>query len=124
MSESTDELERVVFLNKLDPDAVDEYVDLHRDVPEHVTAAMERAGVADFRVYVRDDTAICVMEVRDVEEYLEVYVGDPEVEEWERRVNEYKREGIDVDGDGEQVPFMDEIWSFSPESGQSFSAPE
>lgn len=124
MSSQAADLERVVFLNRLDPNKVQQYVDLHREVPEHVTETMERAGVEEFQVYVRDDIAVCVLAVHDVDEYLDVYVGDPEIEEWERRVNDYKREGIDVDAEGEQVPFMEQIWSFTPADGQSFSAPE
>ena len=125
MSEDTsNDLERAVFLNRLNPDSVDDYVELHSEVPEFVPDAMESAGVKQFQVFVKDDIAICIMDVHDIDEYRDEYVQDPEIEDWERRVNEYKREGIDVDADGDQVPFMDEVWTFSPDEGQSFSRPE
>jgi L-rhamnose mutarotase len=122
--DSSTDLERAVFLNRLDPDNVEDYVDIHSEVPEFVPDAMESAGVERFQVFVKDDIAVCILDVHDLDDYRDVYVQNPEIEDWERRVNEYKREGIDVDADGEQVPFMDEIWSFTPDDGQSFSRPE
>jgi L-rhamnose mutarotase len=122
--DSSTDLERAVFLNRLDPDNVEDYVAIHSEVPEFVPDAMESAGVERFQVFVKDDIAVCILDVHDLDDYRDVYVQNPEIEDWERRVNEYKREGIDVDADGEQVPFMDEIWSFTPDDGQSFSRPE
>lgn len=125
MSEdTTDDLERAVFLNRLDPSRVDDYVELHREVPDFVPETMARAGVEAFQVFVKDDIAVCILEAHDLDEYLDGYVQDPDIEGWERRVNEYKREGIDVDADDEPVPFMEEVWSFTPGDGQSFTAPE
>lgn len=77
---------------------------------------MARGGVEEFELYVRDDIAVCILEVNDIDEYIETVTGDPDVEEWERRVVEFKREGVDVEvPEEEQIPFMDRIWSFQTE---------
>ena len=110
-------MERVAYVQQLDPDRVDEYVEAHDDVPSAVTDAMERGDVDWFDLFVRDDVAVCVAAVEDPEQFAETYDAaiedDPAVEEWERRVGEFKREGVDVEGE-EKIPFMDRIWSFEP----------
>jgi L-rhamnose mutarotase len=111
--------ERAVYVQRVDPDHREEYVDIHDEVPEGVTDAMERGGVTDFELYLRGDIAVCVLEAEDVDAYVETVTGDPAVEEWERRVAEFKQEGVDVDADpDEQIPFIDRIWSFSPDEGE------
>ena len=107
--------ERAVYVQRIDPDRRQEYIDAHDDVPEGVIDAMERGTVTEFELYVRGDLAVCVLEAEDVDAYLNVVTDDPEVEEWERRVAEFKREGVDVDApEDEQIPFMDRLWSFRP----------
>ena len=107
--------DRAVYVQRLDEERIDEYVDAHERVPDGVTAAMERGGVTDFEVYVRGDVAVCVLEAADLDAYLDEVTGAPAVEEWERRVAQFKDEGVDVDAPAdEQIPFMDRIWSFSP----------
>ena len=107
---------RAAFLQRIDPDKVEGYRELHEDVPEFVTDAMERAGVHDFRLFLRDEIAICVLDVEDPETYVEVMSADENMDEWERRANEYKDEGIDVDSaEEQQMPWMDEIWRFTPD---------
>lgn len=111
MTEGDSNTERHVYLQRIDPDWKDEYVEAHDDVPQGVMDAMERGGATDFELYVRDDIAVCVLEVHDIDEYLDAVTGDPAVEEWERHVAQYKREGVDVDAaEDEQIPFMDCIW--------------
>ena len=108
--------ERVAFLQRIDPEKVDGYRELHENVPDFVTDAMERAGVHDFRLFLRDEIAICFLEVEDHETYVEVMSADENIDEWERRANEFKDEGIDIESDEEQhIPWMDEIWRFTPE---------
>jgi L-rhamnose mutarotase len=108
--------ERAVYVQRIDPDEREAYVRAHDDVPDGVTAAMERGGVTSFDLFVRDDVAVCVLEAEDVDAYVEAVTGDPAVEEWERHVAQFKREGVDVDADpDEQIPFMDRIWSFRPD---------
>ena len=100
--------ERAVYVQRVDPDHRQEYIDIHDEVPEGVTDAMARGGVTDFELYLRDDIAVCVLEAEDLD-----------IEEWERHTAHLKREGVDVDADPEeQIPFMDRIWSFSPGDGE------
>ncbi|MFB6308192.1 MAG: L-rhamnose mutarotase [Haloarculaceae archaeon] len=113
MSEDT---ERAVYLQRIDPDRRDEYIRAHDDVPDGVTDAMERGGVEEFELYVRGDIAVCLLEAADIDAYLEAVTGDPDVEQWERHVAQFKREGVDVDAPpDEQIPFMDRIWEFRPD---------
>jgi L-rhamnose mutarotase len=111
------ETERAVYVQRLDPDQREAYVAAHDDVPAAVTDAMARGGVRSFDLFVRDDIAVCVLEAEDVDAYLDAVTDDPDVEEWERYVAQFKREGVDVDADpDEQIPFMERIWEFSPDS--------
>jgi len=111
---SSDDTERVAFLQLLEPDMTEGYKELHENVPAFVEEAMARAGVEDFRVFQREDVAVCVMDVTDADEYVEVMSEDEQMDGWERRANQYKRQGIDVDASpDEQIPWMEEIWHFS-----------
>lgn len=107
-TDSTD-LERVVLLQRLKPDAVDEYVAAHDDVPDSVVEAMQKGGVEGYELYVHDDIAVSVMDVRDLEEFEAVYESDPDNREWEERVGEFKRSGVDADD--MEMPVMERIWS-------------
>jgi Domain of unknown function (DUF718). len=108
-----DDTERAVYVQRIDPDEREAYVEAHDDVPEGVTEAMERGGVVEFQLFLRDDIAVCVLEAEDLDAYVDAVTGDPAVERWERHVAQFKREGVDVDApEDEQIPFMDEIWSF------------
>jgi L-rhamnose mutarotase len=111
------ETERAVYVQRLDPDQREAYIAAHDDVPEGVTDAMARGGVTAFDLFVRDDIAVCLLEAEDVDAYLEEVTGDPDVEEWERYVAQFKREGVDVDADpDEQIPFMERVWQFRPDT--------
>lgn len=108
--------ERAVYVQRIDPDRKQEYIDAHDDVPTGVTDAMERGTVTKFELYVRDDLAVCVLEAEDLDAYLDAVTDDSDVEMWERHVAQFKREGVDVDApENEQIPFMDRLWSFRPE---------
>ena len=111
-----DDTERAVYLQRIEEDQVEEYVEAHEDAPTGVTEAMERGGVEEFELYLRDGVAVCLLEAEDIDAYLDAVTGDPEVEEWERHVAQFKETGVDVDAPAdEQIPFMDRIWSFSPD---------
>ncbi|MFB6217891.1 MAG: L-rhamnose mutarotase [Halobacteriaceae archaeon] len=108
--------ERHVYVQHLDPDCVEEYRAAHETVPEGVRAAMERGGVTEFEVYLRGTTVVCILECEDLDAYLSAVEGDPAVEEWERRVAEFKTEGVDADAPPDEgIPFADPVWSFRPE---------
>jgi L-rhamnose mutarotase len=108
--------ERAVYVQRIDPDRREEYVEAHDDVPDAVTDAMERGGVSSFDLYLRDDIAVCILEAADVDAYLDAVDGDEEVAEWERYTGQFKQEGVDADADPEAgIPFMDRIWSFRPD---------
>lgn len=108
------ETERAVYVQRIDPEQQTEYVEAHEDVPPGVADAMERSGVEEFETYVRGDIALCILEIEDVDDYVETMNGDEAVEEWERYVSQFKRDGVDVDAD-EPVPFMKRIWSLADE---------
>lgn len=111
----TTELERAVYVQRIDPEHKAEYVAAHDDVPEAVTDAMQRAGVERFDLYVRDDIAICILEAPDIEAYNEEMAENQAVREWERHVAQFKIDGVDVDDESDEtIPYMDRIWSFEP----------
>lgn len=110
------ELERAVYVQRLDPDQREAYVKAHEDVPDAVTDAMERGGVMEFELYVRDDIAVCILECVDLDTYFGAVDGDEEVAEWERYTGQFKKEGVDAEVDSESgIPFMECIWRFDPE---------
>jgi len=107
--------ERAVYVQRLDPDRREEYVAVHDEVPDGVTDAMERGGVTNFELYVRDDLAVCLLECEDVDAYLDAVADDETVAEWEAYTGQFKREGVDPEADPETgIPFMDRIWRFTP----------
>ncbi len=111
----TTELERAVYVQRIDPEHTEEYVAAHDDVPEAVTDAMDRAGVARFDLYVRDDVAVCILEADDIDAYNEEMAENPAVRDWERHVAQFKTDGVDVDAESDEtIPYMDRIWSFAP----------
>ena len=110
------ETERVVYVQHIDPDHVDDYLEAHENVPEAVTDAMERGGVERFDLFVEGTVAVCVMDVEDLDAYEATIDGNEGVEAWERRVGEFKRSGVDPDApSGEQLPYATRIWSFESE---------
>ena len=112
----TDELERVVMLQRLDPDRVEEYLDAHEHVPEAVSAAMDRGGVKAFRLFVRDDISVAYIEVEDFASFNREYMNDPDCQDWEDHVAAFKLSGVDVEsGD---MPLMDEVWTFERVEGE------
>ncbi|PNW28619.1 UNVERIFIED_CONTAM: hypothetical protein BEN50_21050 [Euhalothece sp. KZN 001] len=112
MSESN----RAVYIQRLDPDQRQAYVDAHDDVPSAVTDAMERGGVRKFELYLRDAVAVCILECDDLDAYLDAVDGDEAVAEWERYAGQFKREGVDADADPKSgIPFMECLWRFEPE---------
>ena len=112
------ETERAVYIQRLDPEQREQYVAAHDDVPEAVTDAMERGGVTEFELYVRDDIAVCILDAVDVEAYLDAIDGDERMAEWERYTDRFKREGVDADAaPDEGVPFMERVWRFTPADG-------
>lgn len=111
-----EDLERAVYVQRLDSDRTEAYVRAHDDVPEAVTDAMARADVRCFELYLRDDIAVCVLEAPDVEAYFAEVEADEGVRDWERFVAQFKRAGVDVDAaeDEDVVPTMERIWAFPP----------
>lgn len=108
--------ERAVYVQHIDPEHKAAYIEAHEEVPEGVKAAMERGTVTNFELYVRDTVAVAILEAEDLDAYLEAVTDDPDVEEWERHVAQFKKEGVNVDAPAdEQIPFMDQIWTFTPD---------
>jgi len=118
-SGSDDDLERVAMIQHLDPDRVDEYLEAHEDVPDAVAAAMDRGGVRTYELFVHDDVSVGYAEVEEFDAFLEEYLADEECQEWERRVERFKRSGVDVEES--DVPLMEHVWSLE---GDGLDDPE
>jgi L-rhamnose mutarotase len=103
--------ERAAFLQRLDPDHVDDYREAHEAVPSVVTDTMAAGEVEWFDVYVRDEVAVCVLSVADRERFAAVYeremAANEALAEWEELNDGFKQSGI-ADGD---IPWMDRIWT-------------
>ncbi|WP_224337677.1 L-rhamnose mutarotase [Haloprofundus halobius] len=110
MTENQD-LEQVAILQRIKPEMTDEYIEAHDNVPESVIDAMVEGGVYEYRLFLRDEIAVGIIEVEDMEQFQERYESDPENEEWESHVEQFKTEGIDPDN--MEMPVMEEIWSLS-----------
>lgn len=109
MSETDDPLERVAMIQHLNPDRVDEYLAAHENVPEPVVEHMQRCGVETFELFVEENLSVGYVELEDFEQFAEDYSADPDCQEWEERVGEFKRNGVDTnDAD---IPLMDHVWS-------------
>jgi L-rhamnose mutarotase len=93
----------------LKPDAVDDYVAAHENVPDSVVEAMHEGGVEEYELYLFEDTAVSIMEVHDLGEFEDVYASDPDNQAWEERVGAFKRSGVDPDE--MEMPVMKRIWS-------------
>ncbi|MFB6296091.1 MAG: L-rhamnose mutarotase [Halobacteriales archaeon] len=114
MSDS-DDVDRVVLVQELKPDRVGEYLEAHEDVPDPVTERMAESGVEEFRLFVGDDLSIGYIEVEDFERFQAEYSADPDCEDWEERVAEFKQSGVDTEeGD---FPVLDEVWTFEAGDG-------
>jgi len=105
-----DPLERVVLVQKLKPDRVDEYLDAHEDVPDPVIERMKQSGVREFRLFVEGEYSIGYIEAEDVERFQEEYSTDPDCEAWEERVGEYKQSGVDTESG--EFPVLEAVWTF------------
>jgi L-rhamnose mutarotase len=112
-TDNSDDLARVVMLQRLKQDAIDDYVAAHDDVPDSVVDAMNEGGVDEYELYVYEDIAVGIMDVRDLDEFEDVYGDDPDNQAWEERVGEFKRSGVDPDE--MEMPVMERIWSLSDE---------
>lgn len=106
----TDDVERVVLVQELKSDRVEDYLAAHEDVPDPVTERMGEGGVEEFRLFVGDDLSIGYIEVEDFERFQAEYNADPDCEAWERRVAEFKESGVDPDSG--EFPVLEEVWTF------------
>jgi len=105
--------ERAVYVQKLDPDEREAYIEASEAVPSGVTDAMARRGVEEFELYVRSDIAVCILECPAVNAYRDAVGGDEAVGEWERYTSRFKRSGVGADPE-EGIPFMSLVWRFEP----------
>ena len=113
MSEETTDLERVALIQHLDPDGVEGYLEAHEEVPRPVIEQMRESGVHRFLLFVEDTLSIGYIEVEDLDTFAEEYSANPECQEWEERVGQYKESGVDTDE--ASLPLMDRVWSLEDE---------
>ncbi|MFB9809422.1 L-rhamnose mutarotase [Haladaptatus pallidirubidus] len=64
----------------MDSSHVEAYTEAHNNVPTDVTNAMERGGFRNFELYIRGTVAVCLLEVDDIDHYLDVVTDDPAIE--------------------------------------------
>lgn len=74
---------------------------------------MERGGVHSFRLFVLGDISVGYIELDDVERFNREYIADPDCRQWERRVGEFKRSGVEVESG--EMPLIEEVWAFEAE---------
>lgn len=111
------DLERAVYIQHIDPEYKQEYIDAHDDVPDEVTEAMVEGTAKSFDLYIRENTAVAIVEAEDLDTYVNAVTDNPAVEEWERHVAQFKQYGVDVDApQDKQIPFMERIWTLSTDS--------
>ena len=91
--------------------------EVHEGVAEGVTDAIERGGVEEFKLYVRDDIGVCILECADLEAYLAAIDGDEAVTDWERCAGRFKKVDVDADANPEAgILFMKRIWRSEPDA--------
>jgi L-rhamnose mutarotase len=105
-----DESERILLVQRLKPDRVDEYVEAHDEVPERVVELMDENGVERYDLYLYDDLSISHIVADDFDAFEAAYGDDLEAEQWEERVAAFKRSGVDPDTG--EMPDAERIWSF------------
>jgi len=108
-----EELDRLVLVQELDPERVDDYLEAHEDVPSRVVEVMEETGVREFRLFVGEELSIGYIVAEDIERFQEVYNEEPECLAWEERVANFKRSGVDPETG--EFPMLEEAWTFSTE---------
>lgn len=106
--------ERVVLVQKLKPDRVDEYLAAHEDIPEPVVKRMEQSGVEEFRLFVEGEYSIGYIVAEDIERFQAEYSADPDCQDWEERVGAYKQSGVDTESG--EFPLLEEVWTFEADS--------
>lgn len=109
--EDSEDVERGALIQRLKPEAVEDYLEAHEDVPCAVSNVMRQSGVRQFQLFVSGDLSVGYIEAEDLQEFATAYSADPGCQKWEETVGEYKVSGVDTD-DGE-LPLMEKIWSFT-----------
>ena len=109
--DATSSVERAVYIQRIDRDKKEEYLDAHENVPDDVSRVMRKAGATSFELYVRGDIAVCIVEAEDIDEYVQAAMNHPDNQRWERRVAQFKDEGVEIGAEDEQIPFMKRVWT-------------
>ena len=113
-SNDDDDVERFVYLQRLNPEKKNAYIDAHEDVPSGVTDAMKRGGVKNFELYIRDNIAVCILETDDLDEYSDTIEGNKSITDWEKYTSQFKQTGVDADAPPQEgIPFMNRVWQFT-----------
>lgn len=113
----SDHLDRVLLVQDLKPDRVDDYVEAHEDVPDPVVDLMAEHGIRRYDLYLHDGMSISHIVAEDFDAFVEAYGDSPEAEEWEERVSAFKRSGVDPETGA--MPLADRIWTFDAEADGS-----
>jgi L-rhamnose mutarotase len=107
------EPERLLLVQRLKEDRVEEYVELHQNVPDAVSELMENNGVYRYDLYIYQELAISYLVVDDFDSFTDAYADSAEALAWEERVSTLKQTGVDPET--AEMPQADLIWSLDAE---------
>ena len=99
-------MRREAFALEIRPDKVDEYVEAHRQVWPEVLDAIKRAGIRNYTIFLRNNTAFGYFECDDPAAANAVLAADPDCIRWEDWMAEFLDERVPADG----APALTEIF--------------
>ncbi|MBE8720542.1 L-rhamnose mutarotase [Sphingobacterium pedocola] len=95
-----------------DPQLIDEYVDLHKNIWPEIKASISASGVLNMEIYRFENRLFMLMEVDDLfsfEKKADMDASNPKVQEWEQLMWKYQS-AIPGAMDGEKWVLMDKIF--------------
>ena len=97
---------RVAWTARLRPDKVDAYVEAHANVWPDVLAAITRAGIRDYSIWLFGDRVFAQYECDDPEVAIAVENADEATQRWRALMREYFEPELAVNG----VTWLPEIF--------------
>ena len=75
-------MQRIARWGRLKPDAVEEYVRLHREISQELRDVISKAGIRNFSIYIHGLDLFSYLETDDWEAALDHLEKDPVNTEW------------------------------------------
>jgi len=95
-----------------DPQLIQEYVDLHKNVWPEIKASISDSGILNMEIYRFENRLFMIMEVNDLfsfEKKVNMDASNPKVQEWEKLMWKYQS-AIPGAKEGEKWVLMDKIF--------------